>query len=95
VRVNIVPVLERYGVDLVICGHNHNYQRSLVNGITYIVTGGGGAELHPIDQPDPDTEASYNGHHFVVFSVDGGTLLGQAITVDGEVVDEFELTSGS
>jgi Icc-related predicted phosphoesterase len=93
-RVNIVPVLERYGVDLVISGHNHNYQRSLVNGITYIVTGGGGAELYPIDQPDPDTEAYYNGHHFVLFNVNGGTLSGQVIAVDGKIVDEFELVTG-
>ena len=27
-RENIVPVLESYGVDLVLCGHSHNYERS-------------------------------------------------------------------
>ncbi len=93
VRVNVVPLLERYGVDLVLSGHNHNYQRSRVNGITYIVTGGAGGELVYIDGPDPDTEAYYNGHHFVHFSVNGNTLSGRAITGDGEVVDEFELTA--
>ncbi len=27
-RTNVVPVLESYGVDLVLCGHSHNYERS-------------------------------------------------------------------
>jgi hypothetical protein len=32
-RTNIVPILENYGVDLVLCGHSHDYERSyLVNG---------------------------------------------------------------
>ncbi|MEO6670641.1 MAG: metallophosphoesterase family protein [Ferruginibacter sp.] len=33
IRTNIVPILERYKVDLVICGHSHSYERSfLING---------------------------------------------------------------
>lgn len=32
-RERFVPILERYGVDLVLCGHSHNYERSyLLNG---------------------------------------------------------------
>jgi len=32
-RTNVVPILEAYGVDLVLCGHSHNYERSyLLNG---------------------------------------------------------------
>jgi len=27
-RANIVPILESFGVDLVLCGHSHNYERS-------------------------------------------------------------------
>jgi len=27
-RQNIVPILEAHGVDLVVCGHSHNYERS-------------------------------------------------------------------
>ncbi len=33
IRRNIVPILESYGVDLVFCGHSHNYERSyLIDG---------------------------------------------------------------
>ena len=32
-REEVVPILERYGVDLNLCGHSHNYERSyLING---------------------------------------------------------------
>ncbi len=93
VRINLVPLFERYNVDLVLNGHNHNYQRSIVNGITYIVTGGAGGELNYIDAPDPDTEAYYNGHHLVQFAVEGDRLTGRALTTGGEEVDVFTLTS--
>lgn len=29
-RANVVPILESYGVDLVLCGHSHNYERSFL-----------------------------------------------------------------
>jgi hypothetical protein len=28
-REDVVPILERYGVDLTLCGHSHNYERSM------------------------------------------------------------------
>lgn len=28
IRENFLPILERYGVDLVLCGHSHSYERS-------------------------------------------------------------------
>ncbi|MDH3499823.1 MAG: metallophosphoesterase [Acidimicrobiia bacterium] len=37
-----VPLFEEYGVDLVLAGHDHDYQRSVpINGITYLVSGAG------------------------------------------------------
>ncbi len=43
VRRSFVPVFERHGVDVVFAGHDHHYERTLPqNGVTYIVTGGGG-----------------------------------------------------
>ena len=36
-------LFKKYGVDLVFNGHVHSYERAVKNGITYVVTGGGGA----------------------------------------------------
>jgi 3',5'-cyclic AMP phosphodiesterase CpdA len=45
-----VPIFEEHGVDLVLAGHDHDYQRTEpINGITYIVSGGG-ANTRPTDR---------------------------------------------
>ncbi len=40
----IHPLLKKYGVKAVFAGHYHEYEYREVDGIKYIVTGGGGAE---------------------------------------------------
>jgi hypothetical protein len=55
-RRDLVPIIEKYKVDIVFCGHTHDYERGLPhppydpatgagNEATYIITGGGGAPL--------------------------------------------------
>ncbi len=39
----IVPLLEKYGVDWVFNGHDHFYERSFKDGVHYLLSGGGGA----------------------------------------------------
>ena len=44
-----VPLFESYGVQLVLSGHDHNYQRFAArNGVTYVVHGGGAAGLYSL-----------------------------------------------
>lgn len=45
VRERFVPLFEKYGVDLVISGHQHNYERGQRNGIHYAIIGGAGGDL--------------------------------------------------
>jgi 3',5'-cyclic AMP phosphodiesterase CpdA len=45
-----VPLFEEYDVDLVLSGHDHNYQRFAArNGVRYIVHGGGNPRLYAIE----------------------------------------------
>jgi hypothetical protein len=44
-QANIQPLLEQYGVQLVLQGHQHYYSRSTINNVTYLLVGGGGAPL--------------------------------------------------
>ena len=46
VREAVHGILVQHDVALVLTGHNHCYERFLVDGITYIVDGGGGAGLY-------------------------------------------------
>jgi len=62
-------------------------------GAVHIVTGGGGASLYPVAEP------SYSAfgrsvYHLVVLDFDGLTARGNAIDVDGNVVDTFTLERG-
>jgi predicted phosphodiesterase len=47
-RTSLHPVFVECGVDVVFTGHVHNYERVVVDGVTYLVLGGGGATLHPL-----------------------------------------------
>jgi len=91
VRQVLPPLFERYGVDLVFNGHKHNYERNEVRGVTYVVTGGGGAPLYAEQEREPTQAAFALAYHFVLVEVNGGWLGVTAISDGGEVLDRFEL----
>jgi hypothetical protein len=89
----VSALAERYGVDLVLNGHEHSYERTTpIHGTTYVITGGGGADLYGVDA-QRFSAAAASAHHYVVFSLDGGTLSGRAVAVDGRTIDSFSLTA--
>ena len=45
-RTNIIPIFEANNVNMVLCGHDHFYERAFKNGVYYLQTGGGGAPLN-------------------------------------------------
>jgi predicted phosphodiesterase len=90
VRQALTPLFERYGVDVVFNGHKHNYERNEVNGVTYVVTAGGGAPLYAMQEQEPTQVAFALEYHFVLVEIDGHYLRATAISRTGEVLDEFE-----
>jgi len=88
VKTILVPLFEKYGVDLVLSGHDHNYQRIEHNGLTYIVIGGGGASPYGIKDPSGPV-ASFEGYHFVLFEYDNGKLKGTCYDIKGQEIDSF------
>lgn len=60
---------------VVFAGHVHNYERHEHGGVTYFVTGGGGAHAYPIqrraDDPFQSREMNY---HYLLGEVDRGQL---------------------
>jgi acid phosphatase type 7 len=47
-RERYLPILVRYKVNVLFSGHDHQYQRGRMNGLDYVVSGGGGAALYPV-----------------------------------------------
>jgi hypothetical protein len=97
----LAPLFERNGVKLVLSGHEHNYIRSrrLIGGrgdrrgLTYVLTGGGGAMLDSLPPaPSPLTAARGRFFHHLLVSVAGRAMRVSAIDTAGRVRDRFRLT---
>ena len=85
-----VPLFEKADVPLVLAGHDHDYQRSNeINGITYLVSGGG-AKLRDVGRKD-FTAFSASVLHYVDLEVYDDRIEGQAIRQDGGVLDSFTI----
>ena len=90
-RERIVPILERQGVQLVLNGHEHNYQRTHIrNGITYLTSGGGGARIYD-PRPRQEARTQVAAHHFVELDISDLEIRGRAIGLDGSLLDSFAI----
>jgi len=85
------PIFSQYNVNLVFQSHNHNYERTNpINGITYVVSGGGGGPLYmPGNAGFINT--SKMAYHYCLLNVSLETN-NVAVTMKGineEIYDEF------
>jgi 3',5'-cyclic AMP phosphodiesterase CpdA len=88
------PLFEEYGVDIVFCGHDHDYERTLkISGVVYIVTGGGGAPLYNVGSSGW-TAYSEMTYHFCLIRIMGTKLILKPIKPDGVVFDSLILHKG-
>jgi Calcineurin-like phosphoesterase len=88
-RLVLEPIFVRHGVNVVLSGHDHVYERLRPQkGITYFVEGAGG-ELRKGDmQPSSATAASFDqDQSFMLIEVSGDELSFQALSRDGQRVD--------
>ncbi|GJP65438.1 hypothetical protein CLOP_g22314 [Closterium sp. NIES-67] len=66
VRLEWVPLFEKYHVDLVVSGHSHAYQRGERNGVMYAILGGGGERIDKQRVADWGMyKVTHLGHHYV------------------------------
>jgi 3',5'-cyclic AMP phosphodiesterase CpdA len=90
VREALEPLFIEHGVDLVLTGHDHFYERSKPqHGITYVVSGAG-AKLSPTGTGE-STAVAARELQFMLIEVDGGTLHARSMGVDGQTIDEFSI----
>jgi len=84
--------LQANGVRYLFNGHDHNYQHHEFLGVHYIVTGGGGAPLYPVDGSlEGITKKVVMTEHFVRLKVTPTSAAVEAIALDGSVLDAFEV----
>ena len=86
------PLCLELGVDVLLAGHDHNYQRFGEPGaMIEIVTGGGGKSLYDIRHRPPGLAAASVAYHICEFEVEGVELRMTARAVDGRVLDSFTI----
>ncbi|MEX2102909.1 MAG: metallophosphoesterase [Gaiellaceae bacterium] len=92
------PLFERFGVDLVLSGHSHNFQRfAAVKGVRYVVHGGGGARLYPLTRCPawyPRRVAARTARGFLYLLADEQTLRVWALNRTGTTMNTFAIQAG-
>lgn len=84
------PILRRHRVDLVLAGHDHHYERTVpIDGITYVVSGGG-CKTTPVT-PRPHTAFAASALQFMRIDVEGDRLVGRSVGPTGRLLDQFQL----
>lgn len=83
------PVLKRHGVQLVLAGHDHNYERiKPQDGTAYIVTGGGGIGTRSVGTSS-FTALSEDVIHFIYGEVHQDEMILHAIDATGREFDSM------
>nr|MDO8112218.1 fibronectin type III domain-containing protein [Candidatus Sigynarchaeota archaeon] len=114
IKNNTADLLHKYGADVAFLGHDHNYQHinithssNYTNGVTYLITGGGGASLYDVanktwDGTDDtgiygekyfgEVIVAKSTYEFVKIDVDGLQATFTAYEIGGAVIDQFTIT---
>jgi predicted phosphodiesterase len=83
----VTQLAKRHGVELVITGHDHNYERTVeIEGTTYIVSGSAGAPIRAV-RPQWFTAHARTEPHYVLIDVEGHRMTLRAVNLKGEVFD--------
>ena len=89
----LIPLFQRSGVKVLFCGHEHNFQHSLADGIHYIISGAGGKlrRTPPDAFEEAHTVSWATECHFVLVRIEGDRMsvrpLGELETLDREPPD--------
>jgi hypothetical protein len=87
------PLFDKYGVDLVVCGHEHNYERSLA--VRGVVSGSATLTPNPVSAATDDIDTSLGTVHMVL---GGGGVAGttnQSFFQDGTAKVLMAYSGGS
>ncbi len=100
-RNDAMAVFRRTGVDLILNGHAHTYQRfapmyqhgeNEEHPILLVNSSGAGDTYATLARrADPYLVERKEGNHYVVFHIDGQSLTGRALALDGGLIDEFSV----
>lgn len=91
VRNTLCPLFSTYKVQIVFNGHDHDYERACVDGVTYIVTGGGGAPPNTVGT-NTWTKRSMKTLECCKVAISGNSLTLTTLQPDGTEIDSLALS---
>lgn len=94
IRKAFSKILTDHKVDLVIAGHEHQYERFRVADVNYVVSGGGGGQLTRLFGSSRALK-QFTLHHFLAFEVGANKLEMRAIDINGRELEKLELSKPS
>ena len=82
-----------WGIQLVLNGHEHLYERAAADGVTYVTDGLGGAPRYVFGAPIAESRARYaDGFGALRLVVTDASISGAFVSADGVTRDAFTLT---
>ncbi len=94
IRKAFSKILTDHKVDLVLTGHEHQYERFRVADVNYVVSGGGGGQLTRLYGSSRALK-QFTLHHFLAFEVGPDKLEMRVIDVNGRDLEKLELSKPS
>ncbi|MEO8552317.1 MAG: metallophosphoesterase [Kofleriaceae bacterium] len=94
VRRSFAKIVTDHKVDLVLSGHEHQYERFKVAGVNYVVSGGGGGQLTRFYGTSRALKQA-TVHHFLAFDVTATKLVMRAIDISGNEIESLSLTKAA
>lgn len=91
IRGSLIPALKSGGINLILNGHTHGYERGVIEGMYNLIIGGGGGDLDQKCNEFPFIEKTNYVHHFIYGDVLCDKLKITAVDIDGNEFDHFEI----
>jgi len=83
---------QEWGADAVLAGHDHDYERLLINGLSYFVNGLGGGAIYSFGDKLEGSQVRYNDNYgAMLVDASVSTMTFQFITRQGQVIDSYTI----
>lgn len=93
-REHLMPLFEEYGVDLVFNGHTHDYERGHLNGVNYVISGGGGSALDHIVNDFSHITVYKSDYHYIVMDIQKHQIKYSVYNPSGTLLDDTTFIKG-
>ena len=81
-----------WGASAVLAGHDHTYERLLVDGLPYFVNGLGGNDIYDFNTPLPDSQVRYNANYgAMLVQANDSALTFEFVNRMGVLVDSYTI----